>query len=67
MSKVCSKLSSEQSFEQKIITSLQKHIIIGSFLHQKSAAELPQSLNLTSENVRQIRSRGLNKVRSYLL
>ncbi|MCD6220399.1 sigma-70 family RNA polymerase sigma factor [Candidatus Calescamantes bacterium] len=49
--------------KQKIITPLQKHIIIGSFLYQKSAAELAKSFNLTPENVRQIKSRGVRKIK----
>lgn len=53
--------------KQKIITPLQKHIIIGSFLHQKSATELAKYFNLTPENVRQIKSRGVRKIKCYLI
>jgi len=53
--------------KQKIIALLQKHIIIGSFLYQKSATELAQSFNLTPENVRQIKSRGIKKIKCNLI
>jgi len=52
--------------KQKIISSLQKHIIISSFLHQESAAQLAKSFNLTPENVRQMKSRGIKQIRIYM-
>jgi DNA-binding CsgD family transcriptional regulator len=51
---------------QKIITPTQKHILLASIIYNQPLKQIAKTLNLSYEDVRQKKSRGMRKMRRWL-
>ena len=52
--------------KQKIITPLQKHILLSSVFYNQSLKQIANTLGLSYENIRQKKSRSVKRIKEYL-